>query len=123
MPIVYTHVYIQATKTWFFTSQPNGVLRPDPAEFGVGFRGLRAIRVADELNEALAAIHLAPENGPQIPRLGTEDVLPDRVVAQAGEDVGHPLSDGAELLCDRRDEDAWFHGAARPVPAKEGCSA
>src|ERR1035437_202385 len=28
MPIVYTHVYIQATKTWFFTSQPNGVLRP-----------------------------------------------------------------------------------------------
>ena len=28
MPIVYTHVYIKATKTWLFTSQPNGVLRP-----------------------------------------------------------------------------------------------
>jgi hypothetical protein len=28
MPIVYTYVYIQATKTCFFTSQPIGVLRP-----------------------------------------------------------------------------------------------
>src|ERR1022692_2146137 len=28
MPIVYTHVYIQSTKHRFFTSQPNGVLRP-----------------------------------------------------------------------------------------------
>jgi hypothetical protein len=31
MPEVYTRVYIQATKTRLFTSQPNGVLRPKVA--------------------------------------------------------------------------------------------
>src|ERR1035441_10172139 len=37
MPIVYTHVYIQATKTWFFTSQPNGVLRPKTWDASAGW--------------------------------------------------------------------------------------
>src|ERR1035437_1822489 len=55
MPIVYTHVYIQATKYCSLISQPNGVLRPK-----AGGRAAEIGGKAGEITESLRSPIVTP---------------------------------------------------------------
>jgi hypothetical protein len=88
----------------FFSALP-GVERfvlgvANPAELRIGLRRLGAVAIPDDLENAFALVDLLAQHPAQIPRLGPEDILPDRLVAEEREGVRGQLPTAPELTAD-----------------------
>ena len=62
------------------------------AKLRVGRIGLGTVGVADDLDEAGAAVEFAAEHVAEVAGLGAKDVLPLGLVAFAGKDIGNALA-------------------------------
>src|SRR5437868_3017344 len=69
-----------------------------PAEFRIRRGRLRAVTLADELDDAFALVDLGAQHLAQIAAFGSENVLPDRFVTEEGERVGHKLPRAAQFF-------------------------
>src|SRR5688572_3149449 len=92
----------------FFAALP-GVKRlvlrvADAAELRIGLRRLRAVTIADNLEDAFALVDLLPEHRAEIARFGAENVLPDRLVTEIGQGVGRKLPAASQFLADGGNE-------------------
>ena len=67
-------------------------------EFFIRDGRLGAIGLADELNHALALIHLQTQHRAQIALFHPEDVLPERLIAQESKSVSHQLARTPQLF-------------------------
>ena len=76
----------------------------DAAKLFVRSRRFGPVALANELDDPFALIDLLTQHLAQIAPFGSKDVLPDRLVPQESEGVGHELSGTAQLFADRGNE-------------------
>ena len=81
------------------------------AELGIGLGRLGTVAEADQVNQPVAAINFVDQHLSKVAGFGAEDVLPDRLVTQAMENIRPELAGGMKLTRDGGKEDARFHGA------------
>src|SRR5437588_4654269 len=75
-----------------------------PAEFRIRCGRLRAVTLADELDDAFALVDLGAQHLAQIAAFGSEDVLPDRFVTEKRECVRDKLPRTAQFFTDSGNE-------------------
>ncbi|HZE58128.1 MAG TPA: hypothetical protein VE031_09770 [Chthoniobacterales bacterium] len=75
------------------------------AELLISRGRLRAITLSDQLNDSFALINLLAQQDPEITRLGAKDVLPNRLIAEKSQRIGHELPGAFQLATDCGNED------------------
>src|SRR5438045_2528104 len=75
------------------------------AELLISRGRLRAITSSHELNDSFALINLLAQQDPEITRLGAKDVLPNRLIAEKSQRIGHELPGAFQLATDCGNED------------------
>src|SRR5436309_14402093 len=60
----------------------------DSAELFVCDWWLSSVRLTNKLNDPLTLINLLPQQFPEIPTLGSKNVLPDRLISEKDECIG-----------------------------------
>jgi hypothetical protein len=82
------------------------------AELLIGRGRLRAITLSHQLNDSFALIDLLAKQDPEITRFGAKDILPDWLIAEKRQRIGHELPGSFQLTanCGNEDERAWRQG-------------